>query len=206
VAEDPSALRRAPVQARSKERIQRILDAAEALFVEVGYGGATTNQVAARAGTSIGSIYEFFRNKQSLARGVADRYLAELEVLYPPGTDGAVPAHATIAAVVDSLHGFYAAHPALGPLLRDGRDSEDLQYLAESFHASVAQHVERIIAAHRHGVDPARRLVVATTCAHVLLSVLEQATQRSSDHQPALVAELKLLLTSYMASALPPPR
>lgn len=203
--EEPKGLRRAPVQARAKERIGRILDAAEQMFVEVGYSGATTNQVANRAGTSIGSVYEFFRNKQALARGVADRYLNELAGLFTSGagttSDGG---SVTISMMVDALHAFYTEHPALGPLLHGGHDSEDLQLLAEAFHTSVVAYVERIITDHRPGVDPARRVAVADMCAHVLLSVLDQATDKPEERQPALLAELKLLLTCYLAMALPP--
>lgn len=193
------------MQARAKERIGRILDAAEQLFVEVGYSGTTTNQVAARAGTSIGSVYEFFRNKQGLARGVTDRYLSELAALYTrdAGTspDGG---SVTISMMVDALHAFYTEHPALGPLLHGGHDSEDLQLMARSIHSSVVAHVERIITNHRPGVDPARCAAVAEMCAHVLLSVLDQATDKPQERQPALRAELKLLLTCYVAMALPP--
>jgi AcrR family transcriptional regulator len=195
-------LRREPVQARSKERIKRILDAAEQLFVDVGYSAATTNQVAVAAKTSVGSIYEFFRNKQALARGLADRYLAELAELYPGGPGDEQGGGTSISAMVDSLHAFYVDHPALGPLLRGCRDSEDLQSLAQSFHVMVAEHVERILAAHRQTVDPTRRRAVAQMCAHVLLSVLEQSTGRGD--KPELLAELKLLLTAYLATALPP--
>jgi AcrR family transcriptional regulator len=204
VADDErSPLRREPVQARSKQRIKRILDAAEQLFVDVGYSAATTNQVAVAAKTSVGSIYEFFRNKKALARGLADRYLAELAELYPGAADDDQGGSgASISAMVDSLHAFYVDHPALGPLLRGCRDSEDLQSLAQSFHVMVAEHVERILAAHRQTVDAGRRRAVAQMCAHVLLSVLEQSTGKAD--RPELLAELKLLLTAYLATALPP--
>lgn len=201
--EDAAGLRRAPVQARAKERIKRILDAAEQLFVEVGYNSATTNQVATRAQTSIGSIYEFFRNKQDLARGLTERYLSELDELYPAGDHADLDGTVGISTVVDSLHAFYGAHPALGPLLHGCRDSEELQSLADAIHTKIIRHVERIIAARREGLDPARRLLVAEMCAHLLLSVLDQATDKPSASQHELVAELKLLLTSYLASALP---
>jgi len=52
------ALLATPKQARSRERFDRILDAA-ALFAEVGYDAVTTDDIAAQADTSVGGLYRF---------------------------------------------------------------------------------------------------------------------------------------------------
>jgi len=52
-------LRRLPQQARSRERFNRILDAAAELFAEIGYESATTDEIAKRANTSVGGLYRF---------------------------------------------------------------------------------------------------------------------------------------------------
>lgn len=197
-------LRRAPVQARAKERIERVLDAAEQVFVEVGYEAATTNQIAARADTSIGSIYEFFGNKQAVAAALAERYRIELTALYdevvvddPRGRD------TIVAKVVDALDGFYACHPGLGPLLRGCRGSEDLRAAGQSLQASLVEHVDRVIAVRRGSVDPVRRHVVAEMCADVLRCVLDEVAGKPEAVRRALVTELKFVLTSYLTAALP---
>ena len=199
-----SSLRRVPVQARAKERIERLLDAAEQVFVDVGYEAATTNQIAERAGTSIGSIYEFFGNKQALARSLADRYLNELTALYdevvaddPGGRDVIVP------KVIDAYDRFYTRHPGLAPLLRGCRGSVDLAEAGKELQASLVDHVEQVIAVRREDVDPARRRVVAEICADVLRCVLDEVADKPAEHRALLVAELKLVLTSYLAVALP---
>ncbi|MFH8795109.1 TetR/AcrR family transcriptional regulator [Streptomyces sp. NPDC017941] len=70
-----AALRRAPVQRRSAERLTRILDACAALLDEVGYEDLTTRAVAERAGVPIGSVYRFFPNKRAMADALAHRNL-----------------------------------------------------------------------------------------------------------------------------------
>ena len=204
--EPDSPLRREPVQARAKERIERVLNAAEAVFVDVGYEAATTNLIATRAETSIGSIYEFFADKQAVARALADRYLTELTELYdkvvvddPGGRD------AIVAKVVDALDGFYMRHPGLGPLFRGCRGSDDLQAAGEALQASLVEHVDRLIAVRRGNTDPVRRHVVAEMCADILRSVLDEAAAKPDEERVALVAELKLVLTSYLTVALPRP-
>jgi AcrR family transcriptional regulator len=78
----PDALRRTPVQARSAERLQRMLDACAELIGEVGYDQVTTTLIARRAEVAIGSLYQFFPDKTAVAQAVVDRnvarYLEEL--------------------------------------------------------------------------------------------------------------------------------
>ena len=68
-------LRRAPMQRRSVERVQRMLDAAQELVAENGYDALTTTLIAERADVSIGSLYQFFPDKQAVVRAVALRNL-----------------------------------------------------------------------------------------------------------------------------------
>ena len=72
----PSAnegLRRKPQQTRGQQRVEVILAAAETVLGEVGYEAATTNQIAARAGIPIGSLYQFFSNKQAILTALIER-------------------------------------------------------------------------------------------------------------------------------------
>jgi AcrR family transcriptional regulator len=66
-------LRRRPQQPRGQRRIEAILDAAERVFAVVGYEATSTNQIAAEAHTSIGSLYQFFPNKEAILRALVAR-------------------------------------------------------------------------------------------------------------------------------------
>lgn len=68
---------RAPQQERSRRRVAALLDAAAEEFAERGFTAATTTGVAARAGVPIGSLYQWFPDKEALLYGLADRHLAE---------------------------------------------------------------------------------------------------------------------------------
>ncbi|MFN8666049.1 MAG: TetR/AcrR family transcriptional regulator [Gemmatimonadaceae bacterium] len=65
---------RAPQQDRGHRRVEQILDAAEAVFAEVGVDAATTSAIAERAGASMGSLYHFFRDKDAIVLAVARRF------------------------------------------------------------------------------------------------------------------------------------
>ena len=66
MAESPFAPRKLPRQERSQRTVERILDAAAHIFDEVGYGETSTSDIASEAGVSIGSLYQYFPNKDSM--------------------------------------------------------------------------------------------------------------------------------------------
>jgi AcrR family transcriptional regulator len=70
---------RPPQQQRSKESLERILDAAESLIRERGFDSMTVAEVVQRSGSSVGSLYARFHNKRGLLRAVQVRYQARVE-------------------------------------------------------------------------------------------------------------------------------
>ena len=68
-----ATIRTEPVQQRSSERITLLLDTAASLIDEKGIDGLTTSDVAARSHSSVGVVYRYFPNIQSLLRALAAR-------------------------------------------------------------------------------------------------------------------------------------
>ena len=68
---------REPQQERSRRRVAALLDAAAGEFAEHGFTAATTTGIAARAGIPIGSLYQWFPDKEAVLYGLADRHLTE---------------------------------------------------------------------------------------------------------------------------------
>jgi AcrR family transcriptional regulator len=66
-----------PQQARSRETFEAILGAAAQVFERRGYAGATTNRIAVRAGVSIGSLYQYFPNKDAILVALTERHLQQ---------------------------------------------------------------------------------------------------------------------------------
>lgn len=66
-------MRKAPKQQRSKELVSRLLDATAATIAERGLDGTTTNHIADQAGVSIGSLYQYFPDKESLVETLLAR-------------------------------------------------------------------------------------------------------------------------------------
>jgi len=69
--------RKAPVQQRAVETRARILDAAARVFSLHGYSAGTTNRIAAEAGLSVGSLYQYFPNKDAVLVELVRRHVAD---------------------------------------------------------------------------------------------------------------------------------
>jgi AcrR family transcriptional regulator len=105
-------------QARGQRRIAAILEAAAALFTSRGVEGTTMSAIAAESGTSIGSLYQFFPNREALVEALAEQYLADwqrmrggLTTLRPRAL------RASIDAGIDARVKFHLDHAAVSRLL-----------------------------------------------------------------------------------------
>jgi AcrR family transcriptional regulator len=72
-----TASRRVPVQSRSHQTVQRVLDAASALLDQMPLEDLTTTRIASGAGLSIGALYRFFPDKQSIIDAIAVRHVEQ---------------------------------------------------------------------------------------------------------------------------------
>src|SRR5580692_4657190 len=112
-------VRVAPQQERSTRRLAGFLDAAAELFVEVGYEAATMTAVAERSGSSIGALYNYFPDKQSIAFTLVNQYSQELEAHWKPLMDQAETlTHREFAELfIERITEFVQEHPAFLKLL-----------------------------------------------------------------------------------------
>ncbi len=77
-----TAPRKAPAQARSQATVEAILQATERLLIKEGYDRLSTNRVAAAAGVSVGSLYQYFPGKEALIAALADRHRERMMALF----------------------------------------------------------------------------------------------------------------------------
>lgn len=78
IAQVPLKPRKQPVQARSETTVLAIHEASIQVLLSIGYRKLTTTRVAERAGVSVGTLYQYFPNRQALIRAVLERYLMEM--------------------------------------------------------------------------------------------------------------------------------
>ena len=112
-ADDAAGRRKVPVQARSRQRVERVLDTAARLVDDIGPEAVTTASIAAAAGVSIGWLYDFFPNRESVFDAVVERSFEKVTPL-AESVHASMPAadwRETLEAVVWTLFDFYRDEP-----------------------------------------------------------------------------------------------
>ena len=83
---------RIPRQRRSMEKKLRIMETARDLFGEKGLSGTNSNEIARKAGVSVGTFYSYFRNKKALFLDILEQYLEHfITGIYRLQTDETIP-------------------------------------------------------------------------------------------------------------------
>src|SRR6266568_4249779 len=145
IVTDNERRRRARRQDRGVKRIEAVLAAAEAVFAEAGFEAATASAIAARARISPGSLYQFFGNKEELARALGERYVASLRPLHEAGLVNAagVPLATFVDGFVDPIVEFNRAHPALMKLFGPTQAPPGLQTVVEALRRELLDRLDR---------------------------------------------------------------
>jgi AcrR family transcriptional regulator/transposase-like protein len=102
-------LRRQPQQKRGQQRVEKILLAAAEVFAEAGFAAATIQQIADRASTAVGSIYQFFPDKLAIFQALVEEHIRQGEILEAEFFTGAVdlPLMERISDYVDAYASYF---------------------------------------------------------------------------------------------------
>jgi AcrR family transcriptional regulator len=192
---------KSPRQARSRQTVEALLTATARVLVRHGFDGASTNRIAAAAGVSIGSLYQYFPNKQALVGELIDRHVEQqLATLHRELSAGRADAPSDI--VRSLVHGLFEAHrvePELYAVLaelvpRTGRVKR-LQELESTATSLVQSHLE----AYAQSLPP----IDARHAAFVLVSAVS-AVARAAASKPKglridrIEAETVTLILRYL--------
>jgi AcrR family transcriptional regulator len=202
--------RRTPKQRRSQDMCDRIIDAAARVFEEEGYARGTTNRIAEEAGISIGSLYQYYPNKDVLLAELVRRHiqqgadeigkrLAAVDI----GSQSLVERTRMFVEATVALHrNDVALHRVL--FEESPRPLDVLEELRQ-FEAGTVAAVELLIAQ-----DPEVRVGDAHMAAYITVSTIESVTHHYASAHPhdadwdAFTDELVRLVVGYLASGATP--
>ncbi|HEY2441405.1 MAG TPA: TetR/AcrR family transcriptional regulator [Solirubrobacteraceae bacterium] len=192
-------LRHVPTQARSRERLRRVLEAADEILAGEGAPAFTTTRIATVAGVPVGSVYRYFPDKAAIVEALALRYWGELSDLVVAAAESdersALPDPA--GAVLSALAAGFRARPGFLALWYGGLRTEAVRDATRPIRESIAASVTRILAVHWPRADPKLRETVARMVVISGDGLLREAFRRSPDGDPLLLAESRAMLDAY---------
>lgn len=196
--------RKRPRQERSRATVDAILDATARVLVQEGYDRASTNRVAETAGVSVGSLYQYFPNKEAMVGELVDRFSRRI-------TDMVVDRLAELAdappedvtrELVSAMVQIKREDPRLAQVLREQIPRVGRMQRYEKQLESIIEATERYLARWR---DRLRHDDVATT-AFIAVHTVDAVTHAGVTRRPPvdearLVEHATALVLSYMLKA-----
>ncbi|GAA3706992.1 TetR/AcrR family transcriptional regulator [Nonomuraea antimicrobica] len=200
----PLRPRKTPRQKRSEETRELILESAARVFAEHGYAAGTTNRIAEAAGLSIGSLYQYFPNKDAILLQLARRHLDEGRLAVAAAFAAGPPAtwRERVTVLVDTALSVHRGDPRLHQVLFE--ESPRPPALLAELRALQDDLVDRLTALLR--ADAAPGAPDPRLTAWFLVAAVESLTHRYLADQPtrdrsAFRDELVALLTGHVLSA-----
>lgn len=185
---------------------ETLLEAATRVFIKEGYAKATTNRIAAAAGVSVGSLYQYFPSKDAIAVELLRRYREHLVSLVAGRLGGAT--RATFPEIVRGLLGDLLRAEGINPALHRVLIEQVLRTSARREMLGFEERLEEVIAGALESArtdetkegkfDPE---IVSFVLVRVVLSIVQSVVvDRPKLNTPRLVDELTRLVVGYVDS------
>jgi AcrR family transcriptional regulator len=200
----PGKLRRVPTQARSRERLRRVLDAADELLVRDGAAAFTTTRIAAVAGIPIGSLYRYFPDKETIVEALAMQYWSDFEDLVAAAAeaDEREALDDPAAIVIDALAAGFRARPGFLALWYGGLRTERVREVTRPTRVAIAASVQRILWVHWPRSAEADRTTAAQMVVLAGDALLREAFRQDPDGERRLLEESKAMIGAYLRARL----
>jgi AcrR family transcriptional regulator len=193
-------VRRPPQQERSERTLAAILDVASSLFAEAGFEATTMTAIAARSNTSIGGLYHYFPDKNSIVLALLQQYGLAIEVELKPlitQAPGLTPQKfadifiETMLRVVRQHPAYLALQTAPVRLRRDPVSRRALRLaIANAFRAKNPALTEE------------RAFLSANVVVQTVSGMTRLFAESAPQDQPTVVADYKVILTAYLTAIL----
>lgn len=199
--------RREPVQGRSRETVTAIVEAAAQVFERYGYAAGTTNRIAERAGVSIGSLYQYFPNKDAILVALTERHLEDgrkrLTPLLVSFVTDPPPVPRGLERIVEAMVELHAGSPRLHrvlfeecprPVALQGRLEAAYEGAVRAIEAWLGQRPEVVVQDLRLAAEMVAQVVEGVT--HRLVIHPGRGREPSEYASEAVVVLSRYLLSS----------
>ena len=203
ISVDPS-LRRIPQQERSRQKLQLVIDAADRLLAVDGADALATTRIAAEAGVSVGTVYQYFPDKEAIAEALARQYWKDFaqRVDEVAVRDEAEPLEDPLGTVIDALAEGFRSRPGFRALWFGGLRTERIRAATRPIRDAVAASVERILAVHYADAAPDARAAVARMVVLTGDGLLREAFRLAPQGHPDVLREARIMLEAYIGERL----
>ncbi len=200
-------MRRKPRQARSQERVNRILDVAEALFASQGYTATTTNAIATQAQVPIGSLYQFFPDKAAILQALALRYGEMLHQQLAAIDETELVALSLsdyVDQLIDTTDRFFTENPSYYAIFMEVQGTiRELAEIDEATDAKLIQDLANSLAKRNASSEPMDYEAIAYVLVKAIGTLLWLSLSQEKLFRQRLVKETKRFALNYLQNYFP---
>lgn len=194
-------LRRQPQQARSQKRVTQILAAAAEVFWEMGYEGATTHEIAARANTAVGTLYRFFPDKLAIFHALENQHRERVEEItariFTP-TFARQPLKVMVRQLVE-IFARYFEDPAPRVVYTQYFVAPEMfSYFDDNFTYGLIDNFARLLRSRNYNLALDKSLLMAEVWVQTYNNLLVVALRSEPEHQKRLYNEIQELMFRYL--------
>lgn len=190
-----------PQQERSKARVQKILHVTGELLRDIGYEALSTKQIAARAGVPVGTVYQFFPNKEAVVQALVTRFQEDVaalsERLAAFDASRAQDLGGFIALLVDGIAEIQGRSAGFVCLFAGSTVNMEFETLASALRTGLMEQMERVLRQAAPHLTPKERRQTLGIMAEITRGMIAQFDRAQPAERAALIEELKLVLTAY---------
>lgn len=195
---------RQPQQARSRARVQRLLEAADRVLATEGYAALTVRRLAEEADVPVGTIYQFFADKAAVVDALARRYIAEFDAMIELLVADAESRRwdDVVETVLGAAIEMYRSKPGYLALWIGRHLSPELQQVDEANNAAIAEGLRRILIVQFDLPDTPDLQRACEVAVHTSDALLQLAFRRDPRGDDAILAEARRLQRLYFADVI----
>jgi AcrR family transcriptional regulator len=194
---------RRPTQARAVRRREEILDATARVLDKDGWDSLTTNGVAREAGTSIGTVYEYFSSREALLAGLLERHEQHLrDAIEAAFARAGGDPFAAADAVVDAFVSVWRSEPGYRAAWSASQTGGLLGRTGDRWAAGFTRRVGTVLRGFFPSAASTTATATARTAVYLVSGLLLAAMSGPARHERRLVAETKRALRAYIAAAM----
>jgi len=189
--------RRIPQQKRGERRVNGFLRAAESVIAEKGYERATMKEIAERSDSAVGSLYQFFPSKLSVAEALRNQYIKNIEQSWIVlGRQAAsMSADVLTCRLVELQIEIMKNYPVLLTLL-------DVPPISPARRTLIRKRIAEVLISHQPSMSRATALRIASIVQQVSRGLLSLYAHARTNERIAVIEEFKLVLTGYLVPKL----
>ena len=195
------SMRRQPKQKRSQERVNRILDAAAEVFLEMGFDVATTHDIAARADTAIGSLYQFFPDKLAIFQALELRHIEQGRILGSQmfaSEMALLPLEKFINQMVDKCLKFFDNPAPKVMFIQYFTNPTIFKSIDENFTQEFVKGLANVLSLRNPSLTAQKCHLIADVCTQSGNALLLVALRSNETYRQQIVCEIKDLFTAYL--------